>query len=1392
MNVARDSPTALDSIAGMVGVVRGHGKYPTSTVGSFFVGLLLVLTPLTSIAQYSPEAHTVIRTDYDAPASTRVGRKPEIISPSILQARPTAAPPAPVYKTSGTDFFIAFPSAVGSDIPSDPPYKTLYISARSHVRGKISLLGGTWSQSFVADPAAVTPVTLPAWAGFERYQTEQIYQKVFEITADDEIAVYALSHHHLSTDGFLVLPAEALGTRYSIASVKNALLYNGGRVSSKNPFMIDTVPRSEFVIAGTQNNTTVTVQLSANSFARTFLQGKSYSFTINKGDAMEITARDTGATGKVGIDLCWVGKLPGVDCDLTGSIITADKPIAIFSGHERASVPDSFEYNYVGHPSVSRDHIVEQMPPAEKWGRMFAYIPSSLGQRSVRPLSGDVVRVITGDSPTDVFINNVYSTTVAQGSYKQFTLNKAALISTSEPSLVVKYLQTAHVNPITNVSDTVGDPDMTVLPPIENMSTYYTIPTLSAGGAFTEHYIAIVCDSDARTTTTLNGYPLDQKILYPLAGTKYYYTVLHTFEGTQRVESPFPCYAETYGYGYYDSYSFSGGGSFAFINALKAQDLDFGTIPLGGSPDSNSVITANLMGLLNDPSQVFHYSWESGDTAVFSVLDTIRSPIPVLPGKSLPVRFRFTPPKVGPYSAVLRVWSNNKTPVFIRVLGTATTPTLSVGSLDFGRVRRNLSKDGYFFLKAYNANLNLATTDLNSLQVLPTPFDIDPLHTLLQLLKSTDAPENVLVTFKPPARQFYRQSIPIAVLESGVSPQQVVITGRGVDYDVPVVDTTFGKVRIDSLYTFTSPWYDIPVHNYGDDSASIVSLSLISGDIQDFQIDQAQPLPTSVAPWVLDTVKSGFEAHSYRARFAPRLDSKNNVIDTGRRVAVVKIGIADDRVSGGIAYVFDTLRGIGAEPIIKVTTPVIDFGTFVDPIAKDSVVLDTLLNIGTFSGSIIDLHHSDTNFELLSSSLSTLPFPSVLSETQRLPFAARFKIGVNGDFYDTVYAYNDSRFEPVVYLQAKVRAGLAPTSPIFLDTVSSCDPVDTVINLHNPSSATIYIDTIAKAGDSAGYVIGENLGYPISIPGGGDFSLKLRYIFPEDSLNGVQKTYFILYRRITEGLQTLHAFDTITLTVVRHAVQLNLQTTLPPFKPSAGDDPFKVPVYLHGNRFGIDELNNDTIVISFSNELIRPVKIDRTGSLTEASSQVPNQPDFIWDPVTKILKVPMLSTNLSANTSKNDLLFTILCNTFLTADTTVSISTGVGYVHKPCAFRIAMGDQTIIYANECGNQTIRDLLLTKKLISISDPHPNPSGAGNQAVVIGYIVSKDMLLSWQLFDERGMQVLSEPPAAIGSGQGDITIPMAALPASGIYYLQITADSKDGTGQKQLSTRFSVVK
>src|SRR5690606_29547875 len=90
----------------------------------------------------------------------------------------------------------------------------------------------------------------------------------------------------------------------------------------------------------------------------------------------------------------------GEGTDLSGTVITSNKPVAVFSGHQCANVP-------IGVPFC--DHLVEQLTPTVTWGRSFLTEP--LATRS----GGDTFRVMASEDGTAVFVDGAQVATLNRG-----------------------------------------------------------------------------------------------------------------------------------------------------------------------------------------------------------------------------------------------------------------------------------------------------------------------------------------------------------------------------------------------------------------------------------------------------------------------------------------------------------------------------------------------------------------------------------------------------------------------------------------------------------------------------------------------------------------------------------------------------------------------------------------------------------------------------------------------------------------------------------------------------------------------------------------------------------------------------------------------------------------
>ena len=180
--------------------------------------------------------------------------------------------------------------------------------------------------------------------------------------------------------------------------------------------------------------------------------------------------------------------------DPTGTRIVSTKPIAIFTGHECANVPDG--------ATLSCDHLVEQVPPQLTWGTRFFTVPV------VGRYSGDHYRVATTTANTQFNVTcrtltdpvpTINSFTIAfnddtDSGFESFNTNigttsgnrdlrkddlQWCCIESNNPVQVMQYAfgETADFALKDADRSTFGDPFMTIIPPVVQYLNDYVLPT---------------------------------------------------------------------------------------------------------------------------------------------------------------------------------------------------------------------------------------------------------------------------------------------------------------------------------------------------------------------------------------------------------------------------------------------------------------------------------------------------------------------------------------------------------------------------------------------------------------------------------------------------------------------------------------------------------------------------------------------------------------------------------------------------------------------------------------------------------------------------------------------------------------------------------------------------
>ncbi|KAJ8019737.1 IgGFc-binding protein [Holothuria leucospilota] len=345
--------------------------------------------------------------------------------------------------TRGREFLFAFPSNYGV-----PETLILQIGglAVGETRVEVTVPALGFEETLRIVDTNVTAVNIPVTAACVG---NGFQNKTVLVRTSRDVNIQAINSRSKSNDGFLVIPTDALGTEYLIPSYTT--------VGNE---------KSQFVISAKSDLTQVMIVSGQNLDygGKIFAAGEKIIFGLQRGQSIQFQS----------------------STDLTGTHITSDKAIAVLSGSTCAVVPEK----------TSRcDHLVEMIPPVDTWGKRFSLQP--LLDRE----SGFIFRMIAARANTVVKVSGEMVELHRQGQFMEFNqLAKFPLgINANKPILVVQYgkgMQT----------DGVGDPFMTIIPPIEQyMNGVVTFATFGqSGGGNISSYAGISVTSPSLFTFYLN------------------------------------------------------------------------------------------------------------------------------------------------------------------------------------------------------------------------------------------------------------------------------------------------------------------------------------------------------------------------------------------------------------------------------------------------------------------------------------------------------------------------------------------------------------------------------------------------------------------------------------------------------------------------------------------------------------------------------------------------------------------------------------------------------------------------------------------------------------------------------------------------------------------------
>jgi hypothetical protein len=335
-----------------------------------------------------------------------------------------------------------------------------------------------------------------------------------------------------SNDASLLLPEEALGTRYFVLSYPT---------SPNDLFAIEGfefAPQLGYftVVATSPGATQVTVRVTGYVFAEGVVPamspGDEQMFVLQQGEVLNL------ASHKADITMADVDYL-----DLTGSEVTSDKPVAVFGGHEEAVVGWSGD----GGENCCAEHMEEQLFPVDTWG-------SHIVCAKTKPRGGepDIWRVMAALDGTELHTDPPLpadGVVLGKGEWIEFEAFESFELDATGPIQVGQYT----VGQLATSAGT-GDPDLILaIPSAQYRETY----PIAVPEGYAHNALTIVRPTQA--PVMVDGVQLDASVFSPVGPGVWEVGYVDLTAGVHSVWSPQPVGVYAYGYDSAVSYGYPAG-----------------------------------------------------------------------------------------------------------------------------------------------------------------------------------------------------------------------------------------------------------------------------------------------------------------------------------------------------------------------------------------------------------------------------------------------------------------------------------------------------------------------------------------------------------------------------------------------------------------------------------------------------------------------------------------------------------------------------------------------------------------------------------------------------------------------------------------------------------------
>ena len=437
--------------------------------------------------------------------------------------------------TEGKEFYLTFGSNWGHTTPTGLSFYIRLVNGNSQTNATI-YFNNIGTSRFLTIPAnqALTYSLTENEKQAVYNSTTGISSKSIRITTDNPVNVYAMNQNYRSTDATHLLYVSDYKTDYYHISY--------------TPYAYNSL-RDAYAVIAVENDSKV-------------YHNGNLAATLNAG---QVYYRNSYA-------------------DMTGSHITADKPVALFAMNEGIRIPLTW-------PPYSADCLMQQMMPVQTWGKNF-FVPVSY-------LSKDRVRIVASQSNTTItqIGGTLISGTGGQASLNNlkagqfvelevYLSNNGCYIQADKPVGVCTFLTSKAYNDFET-----SDPAQCWLPPIEQTINETLIaPFIPSGenSALNEHYALIITPTATKNNTQVSIGGTSSINLTGgswrdngAAGMSFYTMPLKNETASYRFTNEKGLIILCYGTGPYESYYYLAGSSLReFTNAtLFANNIHYQMLP---------------------------------------------------------------------------------------------------------------------------------------------------------------------------------------------------------------------------------------------------------------------------------------------------------------------------------------------------------------------------------------------------------------------------------------------------------------------------------------------------------------------------------------------------------------------------------------------------------------------------------------------------------------------------------------------------------------------------------------------------------------------------------------------------------------------------------------------